>query len=71
MLDAGEGFQEIGSGRDTFGGLQHLGADLAGPSHIFRLQNRAQICDQRLLGGGRKPPSGAHLQLLDPSPHSV
>ena len=57
----------IGGVGNAFGGFGHPGGDLAGPGEIFRVEDPAQVRDQRFLGSARQAPPRANFQSFDRS----
>ena len=61
---AGEIFQEIGGGRNAFGGFGHPGGDLAGAGDVLRGEDGAQVRDQRFSGSGSKSAGQCPLSVV-------
>ena len=56
---------KIGRLGDTFGGFGHPGRELASPGYVSRSENLAEVLNERVAGGRRERPGGAHLQPFD------
>ncbi len=65
MLPASGAFQEIRCCGDAFGGLGHSGGDFAGSGHVLRLEDSAEVPDQRFPGGGGQASGTADLHSFD------